>query len=212
MSKRLLDIFLSAIGLVVLAPFLLLIGFLVKGYDNGPVLYRQMRVGEDGLPFFMLKFRSMIEEADRGSKLTIGRDRRITPMGHLLRKTKLDELPQLWNVLMGEMSMVGPRPEVPHYVESYTPEQKVVLELKPGITDPASFAFYNESEILAKASDPERFYIDQLMPEKIRINLEYARKASLRTDLLLIFATVAKIFSVRVNIFSVLKMREPGVR
>ncbi len=209
MIKRIFDFICSGCGLVMLAPFFAVIAVLIKREDGGPVFYRQSRVGLNGRPFFMLKFRSMIVNADRGSALTVGADSRITPVGGFLRRLKLDELPQLINVFCGEMSLVGPRPEVARYVEAYSPDQREVLRLKPGITDPASFAFFDESELLGQAADPEVFYIQQLMPEKIRINLAYGARANLFTDLLLIFATVGRIFGVKLDIFSFLKLESP---
>ncbi len=209
--KRLADLLFSVIGLVILSPFLAVVAVLVKLHDWGPVFYRQERVGQGGHPFCMLKFRSMVVNADRGSKLTVGGDSRITPIGRVLRRYKIDELPQLLNVLRGEMSLVGPRPEVAKFVDAYSLKQKEVLRLKPGITDPASFAFFDEGELLATKADPERFYRDQLMGEKIRINLEYAAKAGFATDLVLIMATVGKMFGVKFDIFGHLKIEMPRI-
>lgn len=211
MRKRWFDLFFSGFGLLVLSPFFAVVAVLIKASDRGPVFYRQLRVGQNGVPFLMLKFRSMVVNADRGSALTVGEDKRITGVGSWLRRLKLDELPQLWNVFRGDMSLVGPRPEVARYVETYTLQQREVLRLKPGITDPASFAFFDESTLLGQAHDPERFYIEQLMPEKIRINLEYGARANVCTDFLLVIATVGKMFGVKLNIFSILKMESPRV-
>lgn len=158
----------------------------------------------------MLKFRSMRPLADRqGPSLTIGADNRITPVGRILRKTKLDEFPQLWNVLLGQMSLVGPRPEVEKYTSLYKPEDQKVLNLVPGVTDPASFAFFDESELLAQKADPEKFYVEVLMAEKIRINLEYANKRSFATDLMVILLTVLKPLGVNVDLFSLLRLSPP---
>lgn len=194
--KRLFDLLCSGLGLLLLAPLFLVVALIIKLRDNGPVFYKQQRIGYRGRPFRMWKFRTMVVNADKiGMSLTVGRDPRITPIGHLLRQTKLDELPQLINVFVGEMSLVGPRPEVEQYVRLYTPEQARVLEVPPGITDPASIKYSNESEVLAQCEDPEKAYIEQIMPEKIRLNLEYAARANVFTDLLVILRTLARIAS-----------------
>jgi len=193
-EKRLFDILVSAIGLLVLWPAFLVIAALIKLEDGGPVFYRQERIGYKGRRFKMWKFRTMVVNAEKlGKSLTIGKDPRITRVGYWLRKYKLDELPQLLNVLSGEMSLVGPRPEVPQYVALYSPDQRRVLDLVPGITDPASIRFANEAELLAEATDPEKFYIDHVMPEKIRLNMEYAKRANLLSDVLVILQTLARI-------------------
>jgi lipopolysaccharide/colanic/teichoic acid biosynthesis glycosyltransferase len=163
-------------------------------------------VGQHGRPFLMYKFRTMRVQ-NSGPSITVGRDQRITRVGKWLRKTKFDELPQLWNVVKGEMSFVGPRPEVDTYVSRYSEEQLRVLDLKPGITDPASLAMYNESELLAQARNPEEFYTSQLMVEKIRMNLEYAAKANFLTDLLVILATVLRPLGIKLNVFAWLRLR-----
>jgi len=194
LEKRLFDIVASAIGLLVLWPVFLVIAVLIKLEDGGPVFYRQERIGYKGGPFKIWKFRTMVVNADKlGKPLTVGRDPRITRVGYWLRKFKLDELPQLLNVLLGEMSLVGPRPEVPQYVALYTPEQRRVLDLVPGITDPASIKFANEAELLAEASNPEKFYIEHIMPTKIRLNMEYASHATLWSDILVILKTLVRI-------------------
>jgi len=194
LEKRLFDIVASAIGLLVLWPVFLVIAVLIKLEDGGPVFYRQERIGYKGRPFKIWKFRTMVVNADKlGKPLTVGRDPRITRVGYWLRKFKLDELPQLLNVLLGEMSLVGPRPEVPQYVALYTPEQRKVLDLVPGITDPASIKFANEAELLAEASNPEKFYIEHIMPTKIRLNMEYASHATLWSDILVILKTLVRI-------------------
>ncbi|MGE3681517.1 MAG: sugar transferase [Bdellovibrionales bacterium] len=208
--KRVLDFVSAAAGLLLLSPLFAVIALLIKLSDRGPVFYGQIRIGQGGRPFRMWKFRSMRPRADReGPAITVGGDSRITPIGRLLRRTKMDELPQLWNVLKGEMSLVGPRPEVETYVRLYTDGQREVLRLRPGITDPASFAFFDESELLASVPDPEAYYMRVLVPEKIRINLEYAARRSLFSDLLLIFATVAKPLGIHIDIFSSLQLRPP---
>lgn len=189
--KRLYDILLSGAGLIVLFPLLMLIGIAICLRDGRPVIFRQRRIGQGGRPFHILKFRSMVLNAERaGLSVTRSGDPRITPIGRILRKTKLDELPQLWNVFKGEMSLVGPRPEVPHYVELYTPAQRQVLELKPGITDLATLEFRNEEELLRSAHDVEQFYITHCVPRKIELNLQYARRANLWHDSRIILKTV----------------------
>jgi lipopolysaccharide/colanic/teichoic acid biosynthesis glycosyltransferase len=210
--KRLSDILFSLIGLLILSPLLAVTAVLIKLSDGGPVFFVQQRIGRGGSVFPMLKFRTMVvNAAAKGSALTIGADARITPIGRVLRRLKLDELPQLLNVLRGEMSLVGPRPEVSKFVECYTPAQREVLLLKPGITDPSSFAFFDESELLASQGDPERFYKDHLMGEKIRINLDYAAKANFATDMFLILATVGRMAGVKLDIFGPLKIELPKV-
>ena len=194
-GKRVFDVLASSLGLIVLFPLFLLLAVLIKLEDGGPVFFRQERVGHRGRIFRIWKFRTMVVNAEKlGGYLTIGRDPRITRVGYWLRKTKFDELPQLINVLLGEMSLVGPRPEVPKYVSFYTDEQRRVLELRPGITDPASIQFRDENELLANAADPERYYLEVVMPEKIRLNLEYAKQASFWTDFRIILKTLTRLF------------------
>ena len=189
--KRAMDIAISGCALLVIWPVLLLIALAIKIDDPGPVFYRQVRVGRNGKEFRIYKFRTMVVDADKkGLSITVGRDNRITRMGHLLRKTKLDELAQLINVFTGEMSFVGPRPEVPRYVNMYTPYQRQVLLVRPGITDYASIAYRNENDILAGAEDPERMYIDTIMPDKIELNMKYLREISPMADIRLILSTV----------------------
>lgn len=190
MAKRAFDLLLSALGLLLLAPVLLLIALWVKLDSPGPVLFRQERVGRFGRPFFIHKFRTMRVD-NAGLQITVGVDPRITRAGHFLRAAKLDELPQLWDVLRGAMSLVGPRPEVPRYVALYPPKlREIVLSVRPGITDPASLSFRNESELLAAAADPEREYVEVVMPTKLRLAAAYVRRATLRTDLRVILATL----------------------
>jgi lipopolysaccharide/colanic/teichoic acid biosynthesis glycosyltransferase len=197
-AKRLLDVAGAGAGLAVLWPALLLIALLVRLHDGGPAFFRQERIGRGGKPFRIWKFRTMVTDAERaGAQLTVGRDPRITPVGHWLRRLKLDELPQLLNVLAGEMSLVGPRPEVERYVVLYTAEQRRVLDLLPGITDPASIRYRDESTVLAKAADPERAYVEEIMPEKIRLNLDYAARATVYSDLGVVLSTVAKLIPTR---------------
>lgn len=196
--KRLFDIVASCCGLIVLSPLLLIIAIWIKCDSKGPVFYRQTRVGRGNKDFRIFKFRSMRTGADKGSLVTIGgRDPRITRSGYYIRKYKFDELPQLINVFIGDMSLVGPRPEVRHYVKYWTPEQMHVLDVRPGITDPASIKFRNENELMAKASDPESYYIQVIMQEKIKLYLEYVANASFWYDIKLIFKTLKVIVTER---------------
>ncbi len=188
--KRLFDIVASGLGLVVLSPLFLIIAIWIKLDSKGPVFYRQVRVGRYNKDFRIFKFRSMRIGADKGSLVTIGgRDPRVTKSGYWIRKFKLDELPQLINVCIGDMSLVGPRPEVRHYVDYWTPEQMNVLDVRPGITDPASIKFRNENELMEKVEDPEKYYIEVIMQEKIKLYLEYVEKHNSFYDLGLIFKT-----------------------
>ncbi len=191
---RLVDILLSAIGLILISPLLLVIYILIRLTSKGPGFYSQKRVGKNGVPFRLFKFRSMRIGSDKGTLITVGgRDSRITKVGYYLRKYKLDELPQLWNVLIGDMSLVGPRPEVERYVRLYTPEQRVVLSVKPGITDYASIAYSDENLILGMADDPEKMYVEQIMPKKIEYNLQYINNQTMKEYFKIIFLTFAKI-------------------
>jgi len=188
--KRLFDIFLSGFGLILLSPLFLIIAIWIKLDSRGPIFYRQVRVGRNNSEFRIFKFRSMRIGSDKGSLVTIGgRDPRITRSGYFIRKFKIDELPQLINVFIGDMSLVGPRPEVRHYVNYWTPEQMHVLDVRPGITDPASIKFRNENELLTKADDPEKYYIEVIMQEKISLYLDYVEKSSFWYDIKLIFQT-----------------------
>ncbi len=189
--KRLFDIIASALGLIVLSPLFLVLAVWIKVDSKGPVFYRQTRVGWHNKDFRIFKFRSMRVGSDRGSLVTIGgRDPRITKSGYYIRKYKLDEFPQLINVLIGDMSLVGPRPEVRHYVDYWTLDQMRVLDVRPGITDPASIKFRNENELMAQAVDPEQYYINVIMQEKLRLYLEYVDNQSFLYDLRLIFDTL----------------------
>ena len=188
--KRLFDIVASGLGLIVLSPLFLILAIWIKLDSKGPVFYRQVRVGYKNKDFRIFKFRSMRVGSDKGSLVTIGgRDPRVTKSGYWIRKFKLDELPQLINVFFGDMSLVGPRPEVRHYVDYWTPEQMHVLDVRPGITDPASIKFRNENELMEQAEDPEKYYIEVIMQEKIKLYLEYVEKHSFFYDLGLIFKT-----------------------
>jgi len=190
-GKRIFDLLLSIFGLILLAPLLLVVGGLVKISSSGPVFFRQRRVGRNGNEFQILKFQSMVNGAERaGRGITADGDPRVTSLGAFLRKWKLDELPQLWNVFKGEMSFVGPRPELPSYVREYTPSQRRVLRVRPGITDPASLRYRHEGRILERSADPERLYRERIMPEKLSLNLEYLKQVSFGRDLSLLFSTI----------------------
>lgn len=195
-SKRLFDLFFVIPGLIVLSPVFLIIMLLIKLKDGGNVLFKQVRVGKDGKHFKVLKFRTMVMNAEKlGNKVTTGNDPRITAIGSTLRKYKLDELPQLFNVLKGEMSLVGPRPEVPEYVEFYPEETKnIVLSVQPGITDIASIEFVNENDLLSDSDDPVADYKNKVLPVKLAYNVDYVNQQSLWLDFNLILKTVAAIF------------------
>lgn len=194
--KRIFDIVASGCGLILLSPLFLIFAIWIKLDSKGPVFYRQVRVGRNNRDFRIFKFRSMKEGADQGSLVTIGgHDSRITRSGYILRRFKLDELPQLINVFVGNMSLVGPRPEVRHYVDYWTPEQMRVLDVRPGITDPASIRFRNENDLLEKADNPEEYYINVIMQEKIRLYLEYVDNHSLWYDIKIIFRTIRVVFT-----------------
>jgi lipopolysaccharide/colanic/teichoic acid biosynthesis glycosyltransferase len=192
--KRIFDIFFSLLGLLILLIPFLIISIIIVLDSKGGVFYRQTRVGKDGKDFKLFKFRSMRTDADKAGLLTVGgRDNRITKAGYFIRKYKIDELPQLLNVFFGDMSLVGPRPEVRKYVDMYKAEQLKVLTVKPGITDYASIEYSNENEILGKAEDPEAVYINEIMPAKLKLNLKYIEEQGLGTDLRIIFNTIGKI-------------------
>lgn len=196
--KRLFDIVASGIGLVLLSPLFLVLAIWIKMDSKGPVFYHQVRVGKNNKNFRILKFRSMHVGADKGSLVTIGgRDSRITRSGYYIRKYKFDEIPQLINVFIGDMSLVGPRPEVRYYVNYWTSEQMHVLDVRPGITDPASIKFRNENELVEKAEAPEDYYINVIMQEKIKLYLEYVENASFWYDIKLIFMTFKVIITER---------------
>ena len=194
MMKRAFDITMAALGLVLLLPLLVLIVVLIKFDSGGPIFFRQERIGRKLQPFRIYKFRTMVPDSPRtGGLITVGEDPRITRVGRWLRKTKLDELPQLLNVLKGEMSLVGPRPEVPRYVELYRGDYEEILQVAPGITDLASLAYRNEAELLGQVADPEEEYIHHILPEKIRLAKEYAHQSSLRFDLQVILKTLRQL-------------------
>jgi lipopolysaccharide/colanic/teichoic acid biosynthesis glycosyltransferase len=195
MAKRALDLLISILGLLVLSPLLLLLALWIKLDSPGPVLYRGKRVGREGQPFLMYKFRTMVAGAERrGPAVTYRDDPRITSAGRFLRRTKLDELPQLLNVLRGEMSLVGPRPEDPKYVALYTPEQRLVLSVKPGITGPTQLEYRDEASMLQGEGVDEE-YVSRLMPEKLKLDLEYVRTRSLLLDLRILWRTVTTLLA-----------------
>jgi lipopolysaccharide/colanic/teichoic acid biosynthesis glycosyltransferase len=187
---RLFDIFFSALGLIILFPFFVVFYLLIRIESKGGAFYIQERIGKNGKPFGLYKFRTMRVGSDTEGLLTVGeRDSRITHIGYILRKTKIDELPQLLNVLKGEMSLVGPRPEVRKYTDLYTEEQRKVLNVRPGITDYASIEYVNENELLSKADDPERMYIEEVMPDKIKLNMKYLKHYTVGEYFRIIFLT-----------------------
>lgn len=194
--KRLFDIFASGLGLLILSPLFLVVAIWIKIDSPGPVFYRQVRVGRGNKDFRIYKFRSMKIGADKQGLITVGgHDPRVTRSGYFIRKYKLDEFPQLINVLVGDMSLVGPRPEVRKYVDMYTLEQMHVLDVRPGVTSLASIRYRNENELLDKAENPDQFYVDVIMQDKLAIDLEYVREASLWYDIKLIFKTFWEIIS-----------------
>ena len=192
--KRVFDILFSFTGLVLLSPVIVWTSVLIKREDGGPVFYRGVRVGKGGKPFRMFKFRTMVLDADKkGGSSTADDDPRITSIGKFIRKSKLDEIPQLINVLLGEMSVVGPRPEVPFYVNMFTEEDRQILAVRPGITDWASLWNFDEGALLAGSKDPEKDYMEKIRPEKIRLQLKYVRERSLATDITIFLKTCAKV-------------------
>ncbi len=192
--KRIFDIVASLGGLIILSPMLIIVAICIKLDSKGPVFFKQKRVGKDGQPFMIYKFRTMVTDAEKlGKQITVGDDNRITKVGKFIRKCKLDEIPQLINVLKGEMSLVGPRPEVPRYVELYDDYQFQVLLVRPGITDYASIEYRNENEILGESSNPEETYINEIMPTKIELNMKYLKNISLSEDFKLIIKTILAI-------------------
>lgn len=192
MIKRLFDIIFSFFLFVILSPVMLVIVVWIVIDSEGSPFFNQVRVGKGGNEFVLYKFRTM-KAVDRGPQITIGKDSRITSVGRTLRKYKLDELPQLLNILKGDMSFIGPRPEVPRYVALYNEEQKKVLSVKPGLSDPASLAYFNEAELLGKAADPEKLYTEEIMPAKLKLNLEYIQYQSFTYDFKIILNTIGKI-------------------
>lgn len=189
--KRLFDFFASLFGLIILSPLLIIVAIWISFDSKGGIFYKQIRVGRDGKDFKLFKFRSMYVNSDKKGLLTVGgSDSRITPSGRFIRKCKIDELVQLINVIIGDMSLVGPRPEVRKYVDMYNDEQLKVLDVRPGITDPASLKYYNENDILAEQANPEKYYINVIMPDKLMINSEYIKNRSFFGDIKIIFKTI----------------------
>jgi lipopolysaccharide/colanic/teichoic acid biosynthesis glycosyltransferase len=196
--KRAFDYLVAAIGLVLLFPVFAVVSILIKVDSSGPVFFRQERIGKGFRPFLIYKFRTMVEDAARhGTAITIGADPRITRVGRFLRQTKIDELPQLVNVVMGEMSLVGPRPEVAHYVEMFREDYEEILQVRPGITDLASLKYQSESEWLSRFDNPEREYVTHVLPEKIKLAREYVQRTSMIVDLVLILKTVPRLFGAK---------------
>ena len=193
MLKRIFDITLSLFGLIILLPFMLIIAILIKIDSKGSVFFKQIRVTKNGKEFKIFKYRTMRVGSDKYSQITVGKDDRITKIGSFLRKYKLDEIPQLINVLIGDMSLVGPRPEVPKYVALYTDEQKEILKVRAGITDYASIEFSDENDLLASEEEPEKAYIEKIMPKKIELNKKYLSEISILTDIKIILLTIKKI-------------------
>lgn len=193
MLKRIFDIILSLFGLIILLPFMLIIAIFIKLDTKGPIFFKQLRVTKNGREFKIFKYRTMKVGSDKYSQITIGEDSRITKVGSFLRRYKLDEIPQLINVLIGDMSLVGPRPEVPKYVALYTDEQKEILKVRAGITDYASIEFSDENDLLASEEDPEKAYIEKIMPKKIELNKKYISEISILTDIKIILLTIKKI-------------------
>ncbi len=192
--KRLFDIVVSFIGLLILSPIFLVIGIIIKLDSKGPIFFRQVRVGKNGKKFKIFKFRTMVVDAEKkGLHITVDGDSRITKSGKFLRKFKIDELPQLINVLIGDMSFVGPRPEVPKYVEMYDENQRSILKIRPGITDIASIEYRDENSILAQSKNPEETYINEIMPRKIELNFKYIENMSVIYDIKLIIETIFKV-------------------
>jgi lipopolysaccharide/colanic/teichoic acid biosynthesis glycosyltransferase len=196
MLKRIFDVVFSLLGILILLPFMLVIALIINIESEGGFFYFQRRVGKNNIDFKLIKFRTMFVGAENKGLLTVGsNDSRISRTGKIIRKIKLDELPQLFNVLIGNMSIVGPRPEVRKYVNLYNEEQKKVLSVRPGLTDYASIEYINENDILAKSSEPEKTYIEKIMPHKLELNLKYINQQNLFIDLKIILKTIFKIFS-----------------
>jgi lipopolysaccharide/colanic/teichoic acid biosynthesis glycosyltransferase len=190
--RRLLDVTVAGVLLLVLAPLLGVLALLVRATSTGPALFRQIRVGRNGQPFVLLKLRTMRTDTP-GPLITSGADPRITSIGAWLRRTKLDEVPQLWNVLRGDMSLVGPRPELPHYVARYTPAQRAILRARPGLTDPASLAWADEAATLGRFAEPDRAYVEKVVPSKIALSLAYLERRTVWSDLAVVMRTAAHV-------------------
>lgn len=191
--KRIFDFTVSLIGVIILSPIFVIVSVSIKLDSKGNILFLQRRVGQYGKEFNIYKFRTMVTNAEKlGTQITIGKDNRITRVGAFLRKFKIDELPQLFNVLKGDMSLVGPRPEVPKYVNLYTEEQRKVLQVRPGITDIASLRYKDENDILGSVDNPEEYYVNVIMKDKLKLNIEYIEKSNIFLDIYLIIKTIVK--------------------
>ncbi|RMD96254.1 MAG: sugar transferase [Calditrichaeota bacterium] len=190
--KRIFDILFAGILLVLTMPLNLIVAAAIKLSSPGPVFFKQERIGRFGVPFKIVKFRTM-RVAKSGPGITVSGDRRVTPLGRFLRKWKIDEIPQLWNILKGDMSFVGPRPEIPEYVARYQPEDMVVFRVRPGLTDPATLKYRNEEQLLAKHADPLNFYLEEILPDKLRLARQYVQRRSLFTDLRIMVSTLTHI-------------------
>ncbi|MCX0357144.1 sugar transferase [Clostridium perfringens] len=195
--KRMFDLFFSLIGIIITIPILILVSIMVKLTSKGPIIFKQERVGKNKKIFYIYKFRTMTDCDDKASdrQVTVINDQRITRIGRILRKYKIDELPQLYNVLKGDMSFVGPRPEVKKYVKFYEEEYDEILKIKPGITDLASIEYIDENTIISKYSDPEKIYIEEVLPKKLMLNKRYIEEMSIKNDILLILKTIKKIIN-----------------
>lgn len=193
--RRFFDLVFSLLGIFILSPLMIIIYILIILESRGGGFYIQKRVGKDGIDFNLFKFRSMRKDSDQKGLITVGtKDPRLTKIGFFIRRFKIDELPQLFNVLLGQMSLVGPRPEVRYYVDMYSPEQRLILKLRPGITDYASIEYINENTILGSSNDPEKMYVEQIMPGKIQLNMKYLQEQTLKTYFHIIFLTFRKVF------------------
>lgn len=195
--KRMFDLFFSLIGIIITIPILILVSIMVKLTSKGPIIFKQERVGKNKKIFYIYKFRTMTDYDDKASdrQVTVINDQRITRIGRILRKYKIDELPQLYNVLKGDMSFVGPRPEVKKYVKFYEEEYDEILKIKPGITDLASIEYIDENTIISKYSDPEKIYIEEVLPKKLMLNKRYIEEMSIKNDILIILKTIKKIIN-----------------
>ncbi|MBK9590719.1 MAG: sugar transferase [Crocinitomicaceae bacterium] len=194
LTKRIFDFISSLVVVILFFPFFIIIAIWILLDSPGGIFYKQIRVGKDGKEFTLLKFRSMTVGADKQGLITVGNDNRVTRSGRFIRKTKIDEFPQLINILKGDMSVVGPRPEVPKYVALYTEDQKKVLSVRPGLTDLASLKYFDEQKLLGESDDPEKTYRNEIMPKKLELNLQYLAQQSLFLDFKLIFSTIFRIF------------------
>lgn len=196
--KRIFDVIVSFLGIIFFLPLMVVVGIIIKLTSKGPILFKQTRVTKDEKLFEIYKFRTMKKNTEGNKQITVGEDKRITKIGKILRATKIDELPQLLNVFRGEMSFVGPRPEVPKYIKFYSNEQKKILKIRAGITDYASIIFSEESEILGKVNDPEKFYVEEIIPYKIELNKRYLKEIGVISDIKIIIITILKIMGINI--------------